>query len=488
MFALAVELLTGRYVATAYNDRERSEWPPHPARFYSALVATHFDDPQDGERGALEWLERQGPPWIAASKRSERQAYTTFVPVNDRVGEPDFRTGDLAGLRIRQPRTFPSVTPARSRVTFVWPEATAPPEVTTALDRLAARVVRLGHSSSLVAVRVATDPIEANWRPDDRGTLRLRIAGVGQLENLERRFDVHRESEPRVLPATLQLYTDQAPPAPVDVPRTVFSDDWLVLRRLAGPRLPSTSAVGVARVVRKIILRQFGTSLVPEVLSGHRADGSLSETVHVAIVPLPVVGWPHADGSIVGVAVVLPVVVDEQERRVLFNAIAEWERDQRRDAEDAPALPVHLGRAGILTVVREDDVSQLRTLRAESWSECACRWASATPIALDRNPGNLRSRDPRELGEAVNDAESIIARNCEHIGLPRPSAVTILPAAPLIGAAKAREFPPFPGVEGRFQRVLTHAAIEFAEPVRGPILLGAGRYVGLGLMRPVRDE
>ena len=40
MFAIRVECLTGRYVATAYDDRSRAEWPPHPARLFSALVAT----------------------------------------------------------------------------------------------------------------------------------------------------------------------------------------------------------------------------------------------------------------------------------------------------------------------------------------------------------------------------------------------------------------------------------------------------------------
>ena len=32
MLALRIELLTGRYVATAYDDRNTAEWPPHPAR------------------------------------------------------------------------------------------------------------------------------------------------------------------------------------------------------------------------------------------------------------------------------------------------------------------------------------------------------------------------------------------------------------------------------------------------------------------------
>ena len=269
MFALAVEFLTCRYVATMFSDRERAEWPPHPARLFSALVATHFDDPQPDERIALEWLEAQGPPCIAASVASERELYVTFVPVNDRAAERDRRGSEPLELRGRQPRTFPSVTPAEPRVTFVWPDAVPSAQTVEALDRLASRVVRLGHSSSLVSLRVFDGPVEVNWRPDDHGRLRLRTVRAGQLSDLEQRFSVHRETEPRVMPAEFRRYTDR----PVQVitfgPESIFSVDWLVLRRVGGPRLSSPGTVGVARMVRKAIM-SFVEDPIPESISGHR--------------------------------------------------------------------------------------------------------------------------------------------------------------------------------------------------------------------------
>jgi len=36
-------------------------------------------------------------------------------------------------------------------------------------------------------------------------------------------------------------------------------------------------------------------------------------------------------------------------------------------------------------------------------------------------------------------------------------------------------------------RLASHALLVFPEPVRGPVLLGAGRYFGLGLFRPLPD-
>jgi CRISPR-associated protein Csb2 len=37
-------------------------------------------------------------------------------------------------------------------------------------------------------------------------------------------------------------------------------------------------------------------------------------------------------------------------------------------------------------------------------------------------------------------------------------------------------------------RQLTHALLQFNEPVRGPVILGAGRFGGLGLCRALDQE
>jgi len=33
-----------------------------------------------------------------------------------------------------------------------------------------------------------------------------------------------------------------------------------------------------------------------------------------------------------------------------------------------------------------------------------------------------------------------------------------------------------------------HAVVEFSEPVRGPVIIGAGRFVGFGLCLPLDAE
>lgn len=543
MLAIEVELLTGRYVATAYNTRLEGEWPPHPARLFSALAAAHFasDEPALEERAILEWLEAQEPPSIRASEASHREVTTVFVPVNDagmtdvdqeaealekaraalaetrssgeaktikqastaaekaekrliaaiarNVSIPATAINPSAGRRvlpehrIRQPRTFPSVTPEVPRVIYVWPSASPTDPQREVIERLLERLVRLGHSSSFVAARLVDETVAVVWRPSKGGETILRTVQTGQLATLERAYALHRETEPRLMPARFESYTRLAPAEEAQMPHSSFSDDWLVLRRVGGPSLPMVAAVGVARSLRKALM-SHATDAVPEVLSGHTPDGRPSERDHLAIVPLPFVGHHHASGAILGTALVLPRDATQAERRTIFAAVDAWEHAVRIEDEDAPCLSVTMGAAGVLELERVEWGAAQASLRAASWCRPARVWHSVTPVALDHNPGDLRSRDAKKLAMAVSEAIDTIRRACARIGLPDPDDIEVLPAAPVAGASKAQLYPPYPEEPGRTRRVLTHVRLEFAEPVRGPILLGAGRYVGLGLFRP----
>jgi CRISPR-associated protein Csb2 len=200
------------------------------------------------------------------------------------------------------------------------------------------------------------------------------------------------------------------------------------------------------------------------------------------------VGHARADGSLLGVALVLPHDASQEDRHSLFRAVARWEASHRPGDEETSFLPVHFGPAGMMLLARVDDAPRQRTLEPSAWCGPARRWTSATPIALDRNPGDLRSHEPLRLAQATAEAEEAVRVACKRIGLLVSVQVVILPSPALAGSSKARQYPAFPGTDGRVQRVLTHALVEFTERVTGPILLGAGRYVGLGLMRPADHD
>lgn len=555
MLIIEVELLSGRYVATAYNDRGRAEWPPHPARFFAALVAAlHDNEPVDAlEREALCWLEQQPPPSLdvdldVTEGVGRRRVLDVFVPVNDisLVGDVEHplrearekvirlsaepqtpETGNqlkkvnqtirkeekkLAALiadqqrieteptakalataaallpdhRTRQVRTFPVVLPGRSCFAFIWSED-VPADLRAALDQLCERVTRLGHSSSPVRCVIVDHPIAPTLIPDPDGGIVLRTVSSGQLVRLEREFERHQGVENRVLPSRPQRYSRRSGSKEYEsvFVQSVFSDDWILFERVAGARPLSSRGADLSRALRKALIEKHGTKTLPVALSGHREDGSPADQPHLGFITLPFVGHPHADASVQGCAIILPRALADSERESLLRLVAAWERDQAVDSDGTMELA-----SGTLPPVRlrRVELSAKVSLRPGTWCRPARRFVTATPIALDKNPGKLRSNQQGTGHKSWLEAQRSIAVACERIGLPRPISVEISPAPLVPGAQPARSFSPWPGLPGRANRVLVHADIHFAEPVRGPVLLGAGRYFGLGLCMPTPEE
>jgi len=541
--AIEVRFLTGRFVATAHNDRDRTEWPPHPARLFSAMVATwaDSDEPDPDERAALEWLEAQGPPDIAASAATPRTVVTHFVPVNDtavvgtsfynrrsqrldalaesldaalassagatdkevvrlqtkRLRERDVsvavsnagNTPESAAVELlpagrgKQPRTFPSATPDSPFVTFAWP--TEPEHaVRVNLDRLLARVTRIGHSSSLVSCRLVADPPPANWTAGP-GQMTIRSIRPGQLAALEKEHQKHRASRPRSLPFTAVTYRAVRPSAvdsAVQVPDT--AGEWVVFEFAPRSRqLPATNAVAVARALRATVFRHAADPL-PEGLTGHRDDGSPLDRPHVGFLPLPFVGVEHADGRLMGVSIALPDALDSESRSTVLRAIGEWEQNE-------PSLQLTLGPAGVLELTRVTGLFDLMTLDPAVWRQRSNSWVSATPIALPSHPGDLRARNSSARTKAWARAEEAVVASCRHVGLSDPTEVTVSLQPLTRGSRPAPRYPAFRQA-GRagvpVARRLVHAAVTFEQPVDGPLVLGAGRYLGLGLMRPAPNR
>lgn len=549
MLAIEIELLTGRYVATAYNDRGSAEWPPHPSRLFAAFVATWAEDEgTEDERAALSWLEGQEPPRIVASEASRRTVAPVFVPINDiqTVAEPDGARTKLAEAeatlvlaeasgepkqlkkakaahdkaqtklrsdtvkataspkkvtsedmksvrsvlpetRMRQPRTFPSVTPEDPKVLFIW-TAEPPEPVQQGLSSLCHRVSRLGHSSSLVRahVRSVQEAPETAYMPDEGASDILRVPGPGQMDRLQEAFTQHQGLEPRILATRFSGYR-KGGRAVFETAGSDFGTDWIVFERSDGDVAPMKACVGLAEALRKTLL-SHAAQPAPSALTGHEPDGSKTERAHVAFIALPNVANPYASGDIMGMAMVLPKAMPLEDRQAVLAAVTSWEANPG-DKGKCKDLRLWAGKLGHLCVRRVAfGESPKRALQPGAWCEAGRVWGTATPIALDRNPGDLQSPDPAKRAKAFAEAEATVVRACGHIGLPEPEYVEVVTSVVITGSAKPREFPPFPAERHKHRRVLVHARLVFEEPVRGPILLGAGRYFGLGLCRPLRSR
>ncbi|HEY1259513.1 MAG TPA: type I-U CRISPR-associated protein Csb2, partial [Stellaceae bacterium] len=81
-----------------------------------------------------------------------------------------------------------------------------------------------------------------------------------------------------------------------------------------------------------------------------------------------------------------------------------------------------------------------------------------------------------------------------NIGLPEPSGISAGKHSALEGAPSAYPSGGAPRwtrwrlPESLASRPLIHAVVEFRDVVRGPVILGAGRFVGLGLCRPLNRD
>jgi len=214
---------------------------------------------------------------------------------------------------------------------------------------------------------------------------------------------------------------------------------------------------------------------------------------HLAIVPLADIGHRWADGLVRGVALVFPA---GEPRGVIEDSLREW-----REA----GLGVSWGRGddqltfGAPRVAPPDETwsDAPYALRRTTWCRPARHWVSATPVALDRLVRGLH--DPRRQPASDERVREVIISSCAHTGLPEPVDVVVSPVGMASGVPPAptggpsggrarRQFPRFVAAGSGQVRQCVHVGLTFAEKIRGPVLLGAGRYLGYGLFLPVHED
>lgn len=515
MFALAIHYLNGWAMATAGGaQKERAEWPPHPDRVYMALAAAWFETGEDPVEGAaLRWLESLPPPAIAASEAQYRVNVVSYVPVNDAVVSRRLPAGQAlnalrdAGLallpeyRPRQARGFPVAIPQHPVVHLLWDAELD--EHRAALDRLAQKVTHVGHCASLVQMWLSDDTPQANWIPTIGLSIRrLRVPTQGRLAYLgevcnrtqvlafaewkaraeqssgkekKRMKDLISDQFGERVPVSLrpsqamwQGYTRPGTHAP-PVSGSLFHRRILVFS-LRGRPFSLPSSLRLLEAFRGSLMAGCGQQPPPEWFSGHRKDGAPTTRPHMALMPLSFSASAHSDGRVMGLAIALPVDLDPGEAGLclepyLLDPDTGLPREHR----------LHGGRWFECEISLQVVDTPPRNLRPETWTAASRTWASVTPVVLDRY---FKGADQWEkAAESVKDA-------CERIALPRPREVLLSGVSLHEGVPHAREFPALKRKSDGGNRYHTHAVIAFDQPVRGPVLIGAGRFRGYGVCRP----
>ena len=225
------------------------------------------------------------------------------------------------------------------------------------------------------------------------------------------------------------------------------------LRDAAANRLQESLPEQSALFERLIIGRGAGSSDLPQ---------------RIRLIPIPSIGTVHTDPSIRRIVVEVPpdcpIRVDD-----LKWAFSGLEPHDPRTGE------IWLGRL----------VSAEDTRMADRFAGPARTFRSVTPLALPRQ-GRRHLRDNKKSATERNleerSASGAVVQALRHAGI-RVSRVDVrVQREPFnIQGERAEAF----AAGTRFPKeALWHVGVTFAELVAGPLLLGDGRYLGLGLMLP----
>lgn len=501
MLALRVEYLTGVCMATKHDDPARSkpEWPPHPDRLFSALIAAAAEPEPcnfpDSAKRAFEWLIKQGPPDLHASHAFPRTAPTVFMPSNPHEEESRRKGGPKDLLPIYRQKVglpIPAVVPDKPVVYFMWPNA-EPDEYADTLRAICDRVSYIGRSRSLVRVTLEDQAPAATHVPDPAGDLQLRVPQEGRLKYL---LDKYARDGGKPEPSPPRRYR-QGNTVSVESkgPPSLFNRFW-VFRPLPGdPVLSVETALHITQSFRKAVLKKIHEvtcvcerwnngvpscrdapecyAKIPGVLSGYAPDCSPIRKPHPAFLALPFVhhAQRHADGAVKGLAVLIPRDMDHNALSILAKALVRIEGNGVK----IPGVGTwHLTEAPA-------DEPSLATLERKSWQKPSRRWTTVTPMVFGRFP-KLRNG-----GEV-----SVILDSMRLAGIDVSNVVEIATDrhALLYGAPPSWRFRTRLTREGKAkpERWVRHVTVQFDRPVSGPLVIGALRYFGLGLMKPLEPN
>jgi CRISPR-associated protein Csb2 len=513
MLLLSVHFHEGRYYG-------RPEWPPSPARLFQALVAGAASGKNlpDEDRAALAWLEQREPPVIAAPAKRDGRRFTNYVPNNDldSVGRDPRRISEIRAGKAIKPLLFD----ASIALIYAWSFGDDEKHARR-LCVIAELLYQLGRGVDMAWARgeiIDADEAEtrlathagAIYRPGaGDGGIVLPSPQKGSLASLERRFvEIGNRFKTDKSGRQAQIYSQASKPrfSPVvyaSPPQHFLFD----LRELTDEepfamwRLPC--AVNFVERIRDLAAaslksrRPDAAATVDRIFIGRDAKEA-DKSERIRIVPLPSIGSPHVVPAIRRVLVEVPpnCPLSGMDIEGAFSGILVSESV---NSENGEVVETRLLPAEDRDMLRHYGVDDRNGHRV---------WRSVTPVALPESAARRRIDPQRlrkelatargsagqELKEAKSGAERLaeesrataaVLRSLRNAGVVASADAIRLQREPFTGrGARAEDFAP----ETRFAKErLWHVEITFAKPLRGPLLIGDGRYLGLGLMAPQRD-
>jgi CRISPR-associated protein Csb2 len=480
---LSLRLLDGRYYGAG-------DWPPSPFRLFQALVAAAHTGraAADVEWAALRWLENLPPPIVAVPKARAAANTTYYVPRNgaDAFGGDLARAAQKRDPKFSRPHLFDESIP----FLYVWNFDTEADHA-EALARLADLLYQFGRGVDMayaVAETLATEEAEQRLA-EHPGSIHRPTPGVSglalrcprkrlSLDSLAKR---HAAQLTRLIGGNFR----QAPPPVFDeigygCPPLRLAYD---VRGSGGDNEfsahPQEKIAKFAETLRDHAverLRSHHPTLVERIMMGRDAEDA-DKPLRVRIIPLPSIGHEHTHQDIRRVLVEVPPNCP------IPAADIEWAFAGLNLGVDSATGEV-LSETGPVVVPATDPKNMLSHYGIDENGKIQARiWRTVTPAALPV----VRSRGRRD-GAARANTEAAAAHAARqalrHAGFEGLATVRRVQREPFDAKGQCAAVFEY----GRFTADrLYHVEIELSEPVAGPIIIGDGRYCGLGLFRPMPE-
>lgn len=509
---IAVRFHQGRY-------HGRGDWPPSPARLFQAIIAgVGLRGPlPERARTALRWFESLDAPTIAAPKAKRGEEVTLYVPKND-LDAPgsrvEMRFDVLYGPHLKwfksnkgirdakrmQPILFDEETPILYGWSFQKEDYGQADEVC----ELAECLYRLGHGIDMAWAeasvlqseefheRIAEHPGRLYRPTDGTGGTTLPYPQPGSLDGLVARYNGNLERF-RSDGGTRTLQQ----PSPVRFAQVAYNSP--AVRRLfevrEGPghdrfvAWPLGQATRLVSIVRDGVIEQLVDSFPEEGVidkafygeAGSEHEGREDSTT-VKIIPIPSIGHPYADRDIRRLLVEVPPNCPIPAHDI-FWAFSGYTLDPGEGLESDAILERVRGlrndnMLGHYGVLQEPGFTIWRTQTPAALPESARR-RRIDPDRVDEEskPGSER------LDEEMNASKAIVRELRTTRLYPQLRSIRVQREPFETNGKRVERFSEGSGFE---KERIWHVEIEFEEEVSGPLVIGEGRFDGLGVMAPVR--
>jgi CRISPR-associated protein Csb2 len=495
---ITVRLLEGRYHGL-------DDWPPAPFRLFQALVAGAYggrwraepESAQQQKNAAFDWLERLDPPHIATPAKLNGRGTTYFVPNNDldAVGGDPQRVAEIRAAKVVRPILFAIDTP----FLYAWPfdgddtQARLLCELTARLHTLGRGVDPAFATAEILDWMTAESRLRAHGgaiaRPaeaagDDK---LVPCPMMGSLTSLRARHEFSRQRFTTRREGNSVVMLFRQPPKALylgvayDRPVRRFLFD---LRPVDGGRpfqpISQDRVARVAKAVRDRMAERLTQALpgrageIERFIIGRGATDA-DKARRIRVLPLPSIGMEHTDPAIRRVLIEVPPDCPIAAEDVLWSVSGQSICDHigRETGEILAEGPV---------LVPAENARMLAHYGIGAPS--SKRWQTATPAALpERRPAGRIGGAARAAAEGR--AAAAVGNALRQAGFDPAGIAVRVQNEPLHrNGLRSEAFYP-----DRFERrSLRHIEITFPRALRGPIVIGDGRWLGLGLMRPVTEQ